>query len=125
MTCDVNAFFGLETNFFSLFFLAAINLISTKVTPSPGKDHMPVARLTLSCIVIYTTTIYPKMHCHFFASLCVFHVEVHLSDMILLLSKNVSEKSDWFASFNCLDQLFYSLEFLNTFILPDSHRPLQ
>lgn len=46
---------------------------------------------------------YHKIHydLSYLASLCIFH----LSDMIFLLSKNVSEKSDWFSLFNCPGQI--------------------
>ena len=58
MNSNANAFFSLEKNF-----LAATDLISTEVTSSSGNDHMPVARLILSFIVVYTTKRCHKGHC--------------------------------------------------------------
>ena len=58
MNSNVKAFFSLEI------FLAATDLVSTESTPSPGNNHMPVAKLILSFIVVYTTKRCHKAYCY-------------------------------------------------------------
>lgn len=77
------------------FFFAATDLISTKVTPSPGNSHMPFARLTLSFTVICTTFFCHKAQWWFPILLpsVDFHMELQHPNVISLFCK-IFLKSD-------------------------------
>ena len=86
MNSNVKAFFSLEI------FLAATDLVSTVSTSSPGNNHMPVAKLILSFIVVYTTKRCHKAHCYSscLASFWILSYGILILDMVSLLSKNIS-----------------------------------
>ena len=87
MNSNVNAFFSLEK-----IFLAATDLVSTEWTSSPGNNHMPVAKLILSFIVVYITKCCHKAHCYssYLASFWILSYGILILDMVSLLSKNIS-----------------------------------